>query len=78
MLSIEDTEAMIATFRAQARQLEGSADALEAAIKPLKLAQESMATWTEACREFFRHPRPSSPLASISRPNGPQHKAREY
>jgi hypothetical protein len=53
MLSIEDTEAMIATLRAQSRQLEASADALEAAIKPLKIAQESMASWTETSRAFF-------------------------
>ena len=61
---------MITTLRVQARQLEASADALEAAIKPLKIAQESMASWTKASRAFFEFWQGNGMAAAAIKPPG--------
>ncbi len=52
MLSIEDTENLIRTMRAQARALDAGADSLEAAIAPFKAAQAGLETVMEASRAW--------------------------
>ncbi len=42
MISVEDTEKMIETMRAQAKALEAGADALEASLAPIKMAMSSI------------------------------------
>jgi hypothetical protein len=53
MLSIEDTEKLITTMRAQAKSLEVGADALESALAPVKAAAASIENWNLATRAFF-------------------------
>lgn len=53
MISIEDTEKLIAAMRAQARALDTGADALETALAPFKAAQQGMESWNSAMKSFF-------------------------
>jgi prefoldin subunit 5 len=75
MFSVEDTEKMIASIRAQADALESnaqamraSADALETAIAPLKLARDNMEQFTEASKLFFDFWQGKNLLTSVQKP----------
>lgn len=53
MFSIEDTERLIAAMRAQARNLEDGATALEAALAPMKVAMSAMETMGAATKAMM-------------------------
>lgn len=52
MMSIEDTDNLIRTMRAQARALDAGADALEAAMAPIRQAMEGFKTLSDATQSW--------------------------
>jgi len=76
MFSIDDTEKMIASVRAQADALEAtakamrsSADSLEAAIAPAKLAMQAMGQVNAAQKMFSDFWTGKSLLTSMQKPD---------
>lgn len=69
MLSIEDTEKLIAAMRTQAKSLEAGADALQAALAPLKAATASVENWSKATAAMFGLWTSSGYLTGSGKPN---------
>lgn len=69
MMSIEEAEKIIATMRAQARALDSGADALEAALAPLKAAMVNIETWNTASTAFFDFWQGKNLLTSMQKPD---------
>ena len=69
MLSIEDTENLIKTMRAQARALDAGADSLEAAIAPLKAALSSAQAFNQLATTMFEFWSGQAVAKSMSKPD---------